>query len=519
MDHPTAASALRQDVKIIRYGNLLYLAGSPDGQLPTPARLVQELHPQLTYDHRRTLYGEEARAYQLMTGRKGGVEITEKRLFAADNGRLVASFGFLRRIVQTCQRLGMTYGYVDLNRQRKHPRPQCYVTDLPEVQKRFGFRPKQHECLEAIMASEWGLVDATMGFGKMVLIVMICLLYPRAKIHICTRRVPIVEKIVMELTRQLPSIGQIGGGRRVFGDRITVFCCDSLSHSDYDADILLIDEVHEPMTDQYVQHFSRYLYARRFGLTGTSSGRSDGADLRIEAVSGPPIFRLSYQEAQALGLVVPIRVEWENVNLPFNPAARYSNGPLRLRHGIWFNDARNDIIAQAFLRAPQDEQKLGLTRTVYHAAEIYKRLRQQMDITLIYDSVDRERFAKLRRDGVIPSDVPPMNAELKERHRKRFEAGEGNYIATTTWEVGVNSEKLAHLYVVDSFTSYIKASQGPARASRIHAESGKACGVVHDLRDQFDDGFYRAGLERKRVYGKHGWTQYARHDDGQLYSL
>jgi hypothetical protein len=494
-------------LKIFKSGNLVYLTGSEDGKVAAPEALVLQLASQLRYKHRRMLYGREA---YTSDGKKRSVEVTEKRLYTMDSGRLITSFGFIRRVLESAASLGLQVSYCDIDSQRlidtPHPRPDRYVSDWANVRRCFSFRARQEDCLKAIESSPWGLVDATMGFGKMAIMVMVCLLFPRAKIHIITKRCPIVIKIANYLTKYIPNVGQVGCGSKVVGDRITVFSADSLERSDFECDILLIDEVHEPVTDAYLPLLARYSTARRYGFTGTSSGRTDGADIRMEAIVGPPIFRLGYQEAQSLGLVVPIVVEWTDVDLSFNPAAGRKDND-RLKHGIWFNSDRNDIIADCALRVPRDEQKLFLTRTVYHAAEIYRRLKDHMDISLVYDSVDAVRYASLVRQGVLSADVPRMTPSLKNKYLARFESGVGSYVATVTWEVGIDPTYLQHLFVVDSFSSEIKASQGPTRASRINSSSGKVCGYVHDFRDKFDDGFYNASRSRQRVYAGHGWSQ------------
>lgn len=494
-------------LKIFKLGPLIYLSSTEDGTGPTPDELVMPLHDQLSYRHRRFLYGREAYA---SGGGKKKIEFTEKRLYSHDGGRIVTSFGFIRKVVAAAQQLGISVSYCDLDefrdRTKPHPRPDRNTPNWNNVTRCFSFREMQKECLQAVVDSPWGLVDATMGFGKMVLIVMLCLLFNRAKIHVVSKRIPVVINIVNYLTKYIPNVGQVGGGSRSMGNRITVFSCDSLEHSDFDADILLIDEIHETVTDSYLPLFAKYRRARRFGFTGTSSGRTDGSDIRIEAVVGPSIFYLPYPEAQRLGLVVPIEVRWRDVRLSHNPAANRSD-EARMKYGIWLNSDRNDLIADTILETPKDEQKLALTRTIYHAAELYRRLRSKMDVTLIYDKLDNNRYINLVSQGVLPADLPKMTPSLKEKYLRKFEAGEGNYIATTTWEVGIDPTYLQHLFVVDSFSSSIKASQGPARASRLNSKIGKTCGYVHDFRDHFDDKFFSAGKTRSRTYGRLGWSQ------------
>lgn len=511
--HDTVGASLRQDnysLLFIKQGNLLFISAA-DGVSPTPPAVFELLHQHLTYSHTEFLFGAAARDPR--TGKKRKVAITEKRLYSCDEKhRLYTSYGFLRRCYSALKGAGYSIAYVDWDQRievkQPHPRPDRYKLNWENVTRHFEYRPRQKECLEAISKSQHGVVHAVTAFGKRIMIVMTCLLYPKAKIHIVTKRVPLVNAAVSELTRYIPNIGQVGGGRRYFGDRITVFTRDSLQHSDFDADILLIDEVHEAVTDEASAIFARYQRSRNFGLTATPTGRSDGTDPRIEGLCGPVIFHIPYWEAVSLGLVSPIRVEWSDVILSHNPAAGFDDSIQRQRAGIWFNDERNDIIASDILDVAPGEQLMALTDTLYHAVELYKRVRghREREPVLVYDKIDMERFKDYQERGDIPADLPRMTAELKEQYRKRFEAGEIDAIATKTWEVGIDPIYLQYLFVAGSFRSEIKAQQAPGRASRVN-KVGKEVGIVRDYRDQFDSGFCSAARERFRIYESLRWEQ------------
>jgi len=218
---------------------------------------------------------------------------------------------------------------------------------------------------------------------------------------------------------------------------------------------------------------------------------------------------------------VPIRVEWTDVILGYNPAEGLED-VARQRHGIWFNDARNDIIAKDIAKTSQSEQFLVLTDTVYHAVELYRRAIQQereRQLVLIYDKIDTERFGRYKESGDLPKGMLKMTAESKEQYRKMFEAGEIDAIATKTWEVGIDPVYLQNLFVAGSFRSEIKSQQAPGRASRIN-KAGKEVGIVRDYRDQFDAGFHAASKERYRVYGSLlRWEQVLDRGDGSFTPL
>lgn len=517
MTHPTPALPAGQGpgvLTLLKKGNLLFV--SPDGLAAAPPDVFSVLHPYLTYDRRKFLYGWEA--VDPVTGKRRQVEVSERRLYGADDrGRLYTNFGFLRRIHDVLKGAGYSLKYANLDHEAEanHPRPRRYEHDLSNVSYHFKFRERQLEALAAIAQNRHGVVHAVTGFGKMALIAMTCLLYPRARIHVVTKRLPLVNKLVEFLTQHIPNVGQFGDGRRFYGDRVTVFCNKSLGHSDFDCDFLLVDEGHEVIGDDSSKYLANYHGSRNFTFSASPTGRSDGTDIRLEAFFGQPIFVLAYPEAVRLGLVVPIQVRWTPVILDHNPAAGEADPVVRKRLGIWFNDERNDIIAADILETPADEQWLALTDTVYHAAELYKRVAPRRPAVLVYDKIDLKRYERYVNDNVLPADAPRMTADLKERYRRQFEAGEISVISTPTWEVGIDPTFLQHVFIASSFSSEIKAQQGPGRASRINEAAGKSCGIVHDYGDQFDDGFHAAGRARYRIYESMGWEQVTRRPGGQ----
>lgn len=280
-------------------------------------------------------------------------------------------------------------------------------------------------------------------------------------------------------------------------------------HPSYFANGRLVHNCHQLVTDEAAPLLSSYQRSRNFAFTATPTGRSDGSDPRLEHTFGPTIFYLSYPEAVSLGLVVPIRVEWRDVILDRNPAFEKEDID-RQRYGIWHNDARNDLIADDVVEVvPKDEQLLVLTDTVFHAVELYRRIRgrREREPVLVYDKIEAKRFRDYQTAGDLPPDLQLMTAERKEQYRKMFEAGEIDAIATKTWEVGIDPIHLQYLFIAASFSSEIKAQQAPGRASRINVASGKEVGIVRDYRDQFDSGFHAAARARFRVYESLGWEQ------------
>jgi superfamily II DNA or RNA helicase len=380
----------------------------------------------------------------------------------------------------------------------KPTRPNRYKEDWDNVIKTLSFRAKQDECLINISSHECGIIQAPTGFGKGTLIAMVCLLYPNAKIHVITPSKDLVEKTVATLLRYLPNIGQVGCNKKRL-ERVTVFSADSLHLSDGDADIILADEIHELAAPTYAENLAKYRFSRNFGFSATPEGRADGADANLESLFGEKIFVLTYPEAVALNLVVPIIVEWLDIRLPDNPAAGKQDTPKK-RWGIWRNELRNKILADRINSIDPDDQTLVLVETVEHLMFL-RSLLPDFEACYSEQGLTSSDVRMYRKWGLMGPNEEPITTKQREHLRKSFEQGKiKKAIATSVWATGVDFEQLAVLVRADALASTIMDTQAPGRVSRIDTTDVKPYGLVIDCMDQFDQGFRRKALGRRKNY-------------------
>ncbi len=481
-----------------RSGTLIDI--SPDGRSPLDPHVVDLLRPLLSYDHKTLLQGHHRYGPD---GQVRSIDIEKRDMFAIEEGRLTTGFGFLTSIVNRLKLHGYDLHYIDVSPPRQ--RPDCYVPDWENVNRHVSFRARQRECLQLITQNEIGLINAATGFGKTFMFSSIAHCYPHAKIHIVVRPKDVAARIVRELSKTMPNIGQIGGGKSFMGDRITVFTAGSLHRSDGDCDILLADEVHLLMTGTTASELGRaYRFSRNFGFTATPDGRMDGADAQLELFFGRQIFALTYEEAVALALVVPIHVRWLVIRDDYNPAKDKSGVP-RMRWGVWRNDFRNQAIANDVRtnHGDPDTQVLILCATIDHAIHLWQQL---PEFSMCYGSFDPEELARYKKNGMLPDTFIPTDAARREQMRLGFEEGTlKKVIATDVWATGVDFDQLGVLYRVDARESEILDTQAPGRVSRIHAD--KSCGEVIDCYDAFDTALKRKADTRRRHYKNLNWTQ------------
>lgn len=496
---------MTQDVVIRKQGPFIEI--SLDGQTPLPKAIAELLEEPLIYTHLQYNFG--GRGYNPYTGSREFVTSENRRLFQYDRyGRFFCQKGFLPRLCGILEKNGFRPTIVNINQ----PRPRdsyCYTQDWDLVVSRFSFRPQQDSCLMQIAMHEQGVIDAVPAFGKMWIIWMVCCLFPKAKIDIVTKRKDVVESTRLLGTRFCASIGQVGGGKRSPG-RVTIYTADSLHHSDFDADIVLADEVHELMTDRYAELLGRYHFARMYGFTASKETRADNAHHRMEALFGPTIFHMTHQAAVAHGLVVPIRVMWKDVFMDYDPTMGLSSLVAQKRAGIWRNEARNTAIAAAALEAYNvGEQVLVLVDTLDHALYLRKHLPQ---FTCCYSEAALSEPSKVQRymsRGLLTDEEPTMTAARRESLRRQFERRELlGVIATGVWAVGVSFDSLQVLVRANGGASETDNIQMPGRVCRIDEATGKAYGTVVDFTDTFNSKFKQRAMGRRRAYAAQGWSQY-----------
>ena len=479
-----------------KYGNVLDVTTPDLG--PTPVFVRDLLTPLLQYEHKRVLRGEDRYGPD---GTVRNIDIEIKYLYQILEGRVTTGFGMYGKIVDTLRPFGYSLKFVDLSPPRE--RPRCYEPDWNHMCQYINFRPRQDECLAAMMHYPCGVINAPTGFGKTHTMGAFCHLYPHAKIDIVVRGKDVAFKIHRRLTKDIPNVGMIGGGQHRRGDRVTVYTAGSVHHSPGDADFLLGDEVHQLVApDVQAKLADKYLFTRNYGFTATPEGRMDNAHAQLESFFGRQIFVMTYEEAVALGLVVPIMVRWLPIHLRYNPAAGKRGTP-RDRWGIWRNQERNQAIATDARQYSSDHQVLILTNTVDHAVHLWREL---PEFALCYGVMKPAQFETYKRAHLLPQSFQLTDAARREQMKVDFEEQRlKKVIATDVWATGVDFEALPTCYRVDSRESEILDAQAPGRTSRV--SEGKSYGEVVDCYDSWDNHFKRKSETRRRHYRKMKWSQ------------
>jgi superfamily II DNA or RNA helicase len=511
---------MRAEVVLLRSANQVVVD-------PTTRHVLNLLAPELSYVEKRFFHGRE-----LAEARRAGLPAFEEvvwELFGEDHkGRIAFPFGLTERVLALLKEAGYrvqlrwaTAADHELAEERART-VYCPRWDRIEQFERegFQFRYQQRHCLELIARHECGRVSCPPAWGKGTIIVLACMLFPKAKIAVVTKNVPVLhQRLYPELAMNLPSVGIVGGGRKVLNRRVMCYTADSLHHATGEEDFVFIDEGHQACADRFAENVGRIFgHARIWMFSATWDMRLDNKDMRAEAMAGPIRLKVQYHEAVEHGMVVPIEVVWNDVIMDVNPCAG-ADGVRKKRYGIWTNTYRNEVIAADARRYDADTQVLITVETIEHALHLKKLL---PEFTLVYSGQGLRPWdiARFRRKGLVPPDWEPMSDERKARITRRFEQGRlKKVIATPVWNVGVDFKQLQVLIRADAGGSPINDTQIPGRAARRDEAGRKRCGIVHDYLDQFDAGFRAKARGRSRRYAENQWTQhYPRRLSGSCHS-
>lgn len=500
-------------VVLLRSGNRLVVD-------PSTPRVRDMLTPLLRYTERVQFRGRE-RITRMRASRPLFEEIEWECYQLDHKGRLGTSYGFREMITNQLTSRGYEVGYRWATKgERRAHRERLKTVYKPRwdrveelLKSGFKFRYKQKRGLEIIATKENGRIDCHTGWGKGTLIMLAAMLFPKAKIDVVTKRVQVLHtRLYPELAANLPSVGIVGGGKKIKNCRIMCYTAGSLHHGRPDADFVFVDEGHEACADGFAEKLGIYDHARMFAFSASWDMRLDNKDLRGDAMFGPVRLRVPYEKGVEHGLVVPIEVRWGDVIMDENPASGLVDDTARKRAAYWANEYRNKIIAKDARSYKDDQQVLITVDTVEHALHL-KKLLPEFKLAYSGQGLKEEDVEWFKKH--FPDQWVDMTQDKLNRITRRFSRGRyKKAIATTVWNVGVDFRNLEVLIRGDGGGSPINDVQIPGRNSRKRKDEDiakgakeKFVGIVHDYLDQFDTGTKARARKRGTSYERNKWKQ------------
>lgn len=292
-----------------------------------------------------------------------------------------------------------------------------------EEEKVFEFRDYQIECMQVACKKGRGVLHLATNAGKTAIACGITKAFGTSfKMLFLVKGLELLDQTRTMFSERLgipiDQIGQVGDSVHTFGDWITVASPDTLSKKLTDVrfrqffssvKLLFVDECHSLASKSFYSVLLAIPAPYRFGMSGTPLYRSDEADLKLIAQTGPVIFRISNKELIEQGVSVPTKIEFTTIKIPKLP--HYLAYQEAYSKGIVENSYRNKKICdKAYKRFKEGRKILILIRQIKHGHILDEMLWTLKKTSFIphqfisgKESMDvrREALSKFRR-GEIP---------------------------------------------------------------------------------------------------------------------
>lgn len=430
--------------------------------------------------------------------------------------RLVTMDGFLHRVKTVLNEAGWAYSVEDKRTLRPAPDIELALSKLWE---------KQKPAVYTALMSGGGILSCPTGFGKTHLAAAIIRAYSKEALKL--RGTPLVvfaaperdinAKNYEELVALLPDreVGIMQSGRKqVITDDVMLVTLDSLQNLDpSQIGLFICDEVHTGVSDSRSTCIQEMKRAIKFGVSATPSGRYDGKDLVMEALFGPVVYKKTYQEAVADGILVPIEVVWVESPEPEFGLTYYQS--LKTREGkykraVIANKDRNRLIGDIMAAIPEQMQTVAIMPIIEHMSKLLPFCPESTRV--VHAETNAESLYKRGFDN-----IPAISTADRRTIYGEMVAGNIHKIlATHVYKQGVNFPGLEVMINVGGGGGEIAAKQIPGRVSR--TASGKEKAWLIDFWHPWDKRKDAAGKEvpgpvhgddkkRKRFYTELGFTQ------------
>ena len=265
--------------------------------------------------------------------------------------------------------------------------------------------------------------------------------------------------IAMDQTVGRPRIEHTANADKKHYDDLEIF-----SSQVADAKTVIFDEVHVTGAAQTFFMVAQYIPNAyfRIGLTGTATTDDPVRNRRLEAATGPILYKVSIAEATSKGYLAPARVIYHKAPAPIGPVTLGNYQDAR-RALIEDNGPRNALIVDLTVEAAQAGRRcLVICDTIRHVRHIADVLRdtgvRSVVLTGHHSSGVRSSAKKDLQSGVLEVAV-----------------------VSPIWDMGVNLPQLDTVILAAGGKSSVKALQRVGRALR--TSPGKTEAVIHDFWD------------------------------------
>lgn len=423
----------------------------------------------------------------------------ERLLYQTDGtGGLYTLQGYFTKICNLIHKHKDTFKIVDMR------------TPLPEIDwegvRDVGMRDYQIEPVVAGLmagAQNSGIFNAAGGYGKTYCQAFTYAAWSSLNTILAIPLAQVFRATYKKFVELFPDkhIGRVGDGFNDISSDITITTFKSLDKCATEkCQMLLVDELQGCSGEKIQNVISSIKPIRVFGYTATDDGLFNNADKLLTGLFGERLIHIPYQEAEAVGAVVPGLVYF--LSTPnYMVEARNIEGVIS--QGIKNCKPRNQLIAKVVTRIPKDWPSLIFVDHVSdHLVELHKLM--PTGVKYVHRGSSKKEF------GIYALTAKQQQKVIDEFCNNEFQ----HLIATDAFRAGVDIPHLRVVIQASGGSSKIEVIQEALRGSRTLPEAHmeklgikepKTHFVLIDFLDNHDDRLARMAQTRMDHYKSQGW--------------
>ena len=256
---------------------------------------------------------------------KKGLWDGKKRLFNRRTGALPT--GLVHLVEEAFKQADVDYVVTD---ERRVPTPTEAGFDLVGTSFAYPYDYQLDACKKAVEAKQ-GILKMATGAGKTEVACSITQYLGLPTLFIVNSRELMYQaqkRFIKRLGLTDDEVGVAGDGCWSPGTLVTVAICDTLAsriHSEECAellqgsDVMFIDECHGAAASTFSVVLEACTAYYRFGLSGTPLDRTDGANLRLIAMTGPVVVDIPTKLIVERGVVARANIIFDKITEPVLP--------------------------------------------------------------------------------------------------------------------------------------------------------------------------------------------------------
>lgn len=384
-------------------------------------------------------------------------------------GRVVTQPCLFDRIVLWCKRHKVAYKVTGI----KIALPRHFDSAFEDL------RDYQIDAVGELLTAGYGRSELPTGSGKTHMLYALHRAYQSPTLVLVPTRDLLMQTVKFFNGEKEVDFGVVGAGCYAPAPNV-ISTYKSAGQLDIAAfKVIILDEAHHAGSTTLTDLFIRARTIHRFGLSGTTEGRSDSAELLMESLLGPVRYRADYAELRNQGYLAELDCYFASALA--QPGYAMCREFASLEKGcIVYNTQRNDMIMHILRAIPDEEQVMVFCRQLKHM----ELLQAGTGIEVIH--------GKLKMD-------------VRQQMLKRLVSGELRHVITTPIFVeGMNIPSLSVLINAAGGKGRIPTLQRVGRGSRV-TETKNTC-VYIDFYDMGPPIIERQAKQRMALLRKQGHT-------------